>query len=187
MWISRDATFSNTFWDSRNRVCACGCFCSVSVLSFTGLWYLMWVVAAWTSHRFLCRFYASLQVPWNSRAGKFARQWLQTDPLLSSVSHVILDEIHERDLHSDFLITIIKNIIMKRLRCLMFFSGLTVNPDREIVLFSYHKMQKKLFFISCVLLTSLKKNLRVEWMVRWIFDSRNAQAIFRLWFLFFTI
>lgn len=50
-------------------------------------------------------------------------QWLQGDPLLSRVSHLILDEIHERDMLSDFLISIAKDLIR-------------VRPDLKIVLMS---------------------------------------------------
>lgn len=38
-------------------------------------------------------------------------QWLQGDPLLSQVSHLVLDEIHERDMLSDFLICIAKDLV----------------------------------------------------------------------------
>jgi ATP-dependent RNA helicase DHX36 len=41
-------------------------------------------------------------------------QWLQSSPLLENVSHLIVDEIHERDINSDFLITIIKDILPLR-------------------------------------------------------------------------
>jgi HrpA-like RNA helicase len=41
-------------------------------------------------------------------------QWLQSTPLLENVSHLIVDEIHERDINSDFLITIIKDILPLR-------------------------------------------------------------------------
>ena len=38
-------------------------------------------------------------------------QKLQTNPELLNVSHVILDEVHERDLHTDVLLGILKNIL----------------------------------------------------------------------------
>lgn len=38
-------------------------------------------------------------------------QWLQSDPLLQQVSHLILDEIHERDMLSDFLICVSKDLL----------------------------------------------------------------------------
>jgi hypothetical protein len=40
-------------------------------------------------------------------------QRMQTDPALREVSHLVLDEIHERDVTSDFVITILKDIIQK--------------------------------------------------------------------------
>ena len=41
---------------------------------------------------------------------------LQGDPLLKSVSHVIIDEVHERDLNSDFLLIILKKVLERRKR-----------------------------------------------------------------------
>lgn len=40
-------------------------------------------------------------------------QWMQSDPALREVSHLVLDEIHERDVTSDFIITILKDIVQK--------------------------------------------------------------------------
>lgn len=40
-------------------------------------------------------------------------QRMQTDPALRDVSHLVLDEIHERDVISDFIITILKDVIQK--------------------------------------------------------------------------
>ena len=60
-------------------------------------------------------------------------QWLQSDPLLQNISHLIMDEIHERDINSDFLITIIKDILPLRpdLKVGRYCSGYRVNyfPD----------------------------------------------------------
>lgn len=41
-------------------------------------------------------------------------QYLKTDPLLSDFSHILVDEIHERDVLSDFLVTILKDLIKIR-------------------------------------------------------------------------
>ncbi|CAL4111567.1 unnamed protein product, partial [Meganyctiphanes norvegica] len=38
-------------------------------------------------------------------------QWLQSDPFLKQVSHLVLDEIHERDVLSDFLICIGRDLL----------------------------------------------------------------------------
>jgi len=40
-------------------------------------------------------------------------QIMKHDPALKSFSHVILDEIHERTTESDFIITLLKQIIPK--------------------------------------------------------------------------
>jgi HrpA-like RNA helicase len=44
---------------------------------------------------------------------------MQSDPALREVSHLVLDEIHERDVTSDFVITILKDVIRKV--CLEYF------------------------------------------------------------------
>jgi len=40
-------------------------------------------------------------------------QIMRTDPALKDFSHVILDEIHERTIESDFIITLLKQILPK--------------------------------------------------------------------------
>lgn len=39
---------------------------------------------------------------------------MESSPSLNEVSHLILDEIHERDVTSDFLITLLKDVIQYR-------------------------------------------------------------------------
>ncbi|CAK8696730.1 unnamed protein product [Clavelina lepadiformis] len=56
-------------------------------------------------------------------------QWLQSDHFLSNISHVILDEIHERNLQSDFLIAIIRSIIKKRNDLKVILMSATLNAD----------------------------------------------------------
>eukprot|EP01060_Flectonema_neradi_P009141 TRINITY_DN16535_c0_g1_i1.p1 TRINITY_DN16535_c0_g1~~TRINITY_DN16535_c0_g1_i1.p1 ORF type:complete len:1150 (+),score=225.64 TRINITY_DN16535_c0_g1_i1:71-3520(+) len=48
---------------------------------------------------------------------------LQSEPLLQSVSHVVVDEVHERSLDSDFLLIFLKELLPKR-------------PDLKIILMS---------------------------------------------------
>ncbi|XP_035741323.1 ATP-dependent DNA/RNA helicase DHX36-like isoform X3 [Vespa mandarinia] len=50
-------------------------------------------------------------------------QFMQSDPALKGFSHIILDEIHERSTESDFIITLLKQII-------------PVRPDLKVVLMS---------------------------------------------------
>ena len=40
-------------------------------------------------------------------------QFMQSDPALSKYSHIILDEIHERDTVCDFTMTILKDVVAK--------------------------------------------------------------------------
>ncbi|GET92390.1 hypothetical protein, conserved [Leishmania tarentolae] len=39
---------------------------------------------------------------------------MQSDPLLSSYTHVIIDEIHERDMNSDFILMLLRQVLEKR-------------------------------------------------------------------------
>lgn len=48
---------------------------------------------------------------------------MQSDPALRNYSHIILDEIHERSVQSDFIITLLKTVIPKR-------------PDLKVILMS---------------------------------------------------
>ncbi|XP_047107788.1 ATP-dependent DNA/RNA helicase DHX36-like isoform X1 [Schistocerca piceifrons] len=50
-------------------------------------------------------------------------QWMQSDPALPDISHIVLDEIHERDIISDFVMTILKDVLPRR-------------PDLKLVLMS---------------------------------------------------
>ena len=39
---------------------------------------------------------------------------LQSDAELAGISHVIVDEVHERDLNSDFLLIVLRDLLPKR-------------------------------------------------------------------------
>ena len=51
-------------------------------------------------------------------------QWMRSDPLLKQLTHIVLDEIHERDIQSDFLIALLKHQV------------LPARPDLKVVLMS---------------------------------------------------
>uniref|UniRef100_A0A4W3JZ81 RNA helicase n=1 Tax=Callorhinchus milii TaxID=7868 RepID=A0A4W3JZ81_CALMI len=55
---------------------------------------------------------------------------LQQDQLLSTVSHVIVDEVHERSVHSDFLLIILKEIMQKRLDLNLVLMSATVDSGK---------------------------------------------------------
>ncbi|XP_072551465.1 ATP-dependent DNA/RNA helicase DHX36 [Salminus brasiliensis] len=57
-------------------------------------------------------------------------QWLRSDPCLSSVSHLVLDEIHERSLQSDVLLTIIKDLLRSRDDLKVVLMSATLNADK---------------------------------------------------------
>lgn len=57
-------------------------------------------------------------------------QWLQSDPLLAQVSHLVLDEIHERDMLSDFIICIAKDLIKVRPNLKVILMSATLNAEQ---------------------------------------------------------
>ncbi|XP_057653078.1 ATP-dependent DNA/RNA helicase DHX36-like isoform X1 [Diorhabda carinulata] len=54
---------------------------------------------------------------------------METDPSLSTVSHLILDEIHERAVASDFLIALLKEVIKKRRDLRIILMSATLNSE----------------------------------------------------------
>uniref|UniRef100_A0A667YSW1 ATP-dependent DNA/RNA helicase DHX36 n=1 Tax=Myripristis murdjan TaxID=586833 RepID=A0A667YSW1_9TELE len=57
-------------------------------------------------------------------------QWLRSDPLLSSVSHLVLDEIHERNLQSDVLLVIVKDLLKLRQDLKIILMSATLNAEK---------------------------------------------------------
>lgn len=57
-------------------------------------------------------------------------QWLQSDSRLSSVSHIVLDEIHERNLQSDVLMTVIKDLLHFRSDLKVILMSATLNAEK---------------------------------------------------------
>lgn len=49
---------------------------------------------------------------------------------LSSISHVVLDEIHERNLQSDVLMSIIKDLLNVRLDLKVILMSATLNAEK---------------------------------------------------------
>jgi HrpA-like RNA helicase len=49
---------------------------------------------------------------------------------LSGTSHIILDEIHERSLHSDFLMIILKDLIRRRPDLKLILMSATLNAEQ---------------------------------------------------------
>ncbi|KAJ1088168.1 hypothetical protein NDU88_001327 [Pleurodeles waltl] len=57
-------------------------------------------------------------------------QWLQSDNHLTSVSHIVLDEIHERNLQSDVLMSIVKDLLKKRPDLKVILMSATLNAEK---------------------------------------------------------
>ncbi|EJK68353.1 hypothetical protein THAOC_10470, partial [Thalassiosira oceanica] len=55
---------------------------------------------------------------------------LQCDPDLASVSHVFVDEVHERDLNTDFLLIILKDLLERRPSLKLVLMSATLNAER---------------------------------------------------------
>lgn len=51
------------------------------------------------------------------------------DPTLTGISHVIVDEIHERGMNEDFLIVILRDILPKRPDLRLVLMSATINAD----------------------------------------------------------
>lgn len=54
---------------------------------------------------------------------------LQCDPDLATVSHVFLDEVHERDLNTDFLLIILKDLLIRRPSLKLVLMSATLNAE----------------------------------------------------------
>ncbi|XP_046753641.1 ATP-dependent DNA/RNA helicase DHX36 [Diprion similis] len=74
----------------------------------------------------LCRDYASILF---CTTGMLL-QFLHSNPALTDWSHLILDEIHERSTESDFIITLLKQIIPRRPNLKVILMSATLNSDQ---------------------------------------------------------
>ena len=63
---------------------------------------------------------------------------LQTDPNLTGVSHVVVDEVHERDLLSDFLLVILRSLAARRKDFHLVAMSATVNAELFKSYFEQH-------------------------------------------------
>lgn len=62
---------------------------------------------------------------------------LQQDRHLSSITHIIVDEVHERSVQSDFLLTILKDVVMKRSDLQLILMSATVDCHKFSSYFSH--------------------------------------------------
>ncbi|KAM6986130.1 LOW QUALITY PROTEIN: ATP-dependent RNA helicase DHX29 [Aplochiton taeniatus] len=80
------------------------------------------------------------QIRMENRAGDWTRllycttgvllRKLQHDRHLSSLTHIIVDEVHERSVQSDFLLTILKDVVMRRSDLRLILMSATVDCDK---------------------------------------------------------
>ena len=56
-------------------------------------------------------------------------QWMRNNPSLNGITHLILDEIHERDILCDFLMTLLKDVIYQRPDLKVILMSATLNAD----------------------------------------------------------
>uniref|UniRef100_A0A8C7CDT4 ATP-dependent RNA helicase DHX29 n=1 Tax=Oncorhynchus kisutch TaxID=8019 RepID=A0A8C7CDT4_ONCKI len=61
---------------------------------------------------------------------------LQQDHMLSSLTHIIVDEVHERSVQSDFLLTILKDVVQKRSNLHLVMMSATVDCDKFAAYFN---------------------------------------------------
>uniref|UniRef100_A0A4W5MZV0 RNA helicase n=1 Tax=Hucho hucho TaxID=62062 RepID=A0A4W5MZV0_9TELE len=61
---------------------------------------------------------------------------LQQDHMLSSLTHIIVDEVHERSVQSDFLLTILKDVVQKRSDLHLVMMSATVDCDKFAAYFN---------------------------------------------------
>ncbi|XP_046900623.1 ATP-dependent RNA helicase dhx29 [Hypomesus transpacificus] len=87
------------------------------------------------------------QIRMENRAGDWTRllycttgvllRKLQHDPLLSSLTHIIVDEVHERSVQSDFLLTILKDVVQRRSDLHLVLMSATVQCDKFSAYFNH--------------------------------------------------
>jgi len=56
--------------------------------------------------------------------------WLRSIPTLPSISHIVMDEVHERDIQSDFLITVIRDLLPLRPDLKLVLMSATLNAEK---------------------------------------------------------
>ena len=56
-------------------------------------------------------------------------QFLQSDPYLENVSHLLIDEVHERDVLTDFILTVLRDLLPKRPQLRVILMSATINSE----------------------------------------------------------
>jgi len=54
---------------------------------------------------------------------------MQSNPTLKGASHIVVDEVHERGLHTDFLLTLLRRLLDQRPDLRLVLMSATVDPS----------------------------------------------------------
>lgn len=57
---------------------------------------------------------------------------LSVDPLASGITHIILDEVHEREQNTDYLLIILRDALMSRPDLKVILMSATIEGNREM-------------------------------------------------------
>mgnify|MGYP000412686025 CR=1 FL=1 len=67
---------------------------------------------------------------------------LQVDPSLIGVSHIVLDEVHERNIESDFLLIVLRDLLKIRTDLRIVLMSATLNADTFATYFNNSVLPK---------------------------------------------
>jgi len=83
---------------------------------------------------------------------------IQSDPSMNNISHLILDEVHERDINNDFLMILVKDLIQLRKDIKIILMSATINEEA----FSRYFDSCPIFKVGFSLLKGRLENKEIE-------------------------
>ena len=63
-------------------------------------------------------------------------QRMRTDPMLETLSHVVVDEVHERGVDTDLLLALLKRVLLQRTKLKVILMSATVDAEKFLAYFS---------------------------------------------------